>query len=281
MPLLRYVVVVLISCCADLTAHGQDDKSETETEAQAAKRFQAYARDTIGKYELKVRAAGDEGKKDARVAILVEKPILRWTNPLGGRRAHGEVFLWTDQGRPAAVVSLLEYTAPEGAVHEQHEFCSLVEAAIIGSGPGGRDWSPEVPGVVRAPLPGAPAPAASPRERLSQMRELGGRFSAKKITRAKETRTLRLLPQPVYRYEGKPSGETDGGLFAFVEATDPEAFLLLEVRSIDGKPQWHYAFARMTALYLSASLDDKQVWQVDQLLKLQRKDEAYTAFPVK
>src|SRR5205823_5616890 len=117
--------------------------------------------------------------------------ILRWTNPLGGRRTHGEVFLWTDDGRPVAVLSVYQWTNPDGAVHEQHEFCSLAIGPLATRGPGGRNWSPAEAGVTLAPLPGAPAPAASQRKRLSQMRELAGRFSAKKTTRQKETRALR------------------------------------------------------------------------------------------
>jgi hypothetical protein len=268
------------------SAHPQQDekKAADETsEAQAAKKLQAYAKEAAAAYEIHVRAAGEKGKGEGRRTLLRDEPILRWTNPVGGRRAHGEVFLWTDEGRPAAVLSLYQWTAPDGVIHEHHEFCSLATGAVATKGPGGRDWSPTEAGVTLLPVPEAPVPGASQRQRLSQMRELAGRFTAKKTTRNNETRALRLLPQPVHRFDSE-RGATDGALFAFVEATDPEAFLLLEVHTPGGKPQWHYAFARMTIVRIAASLGDKEVFLAEEIpwaRTLNRKDQPYTAFTIK
>jgi hypothetical protein len=48
----------------------------------------------------------------------------------------------------------------------------------------------------------------------------------------------------------------DGGLYAFVAGTDPEAFLLLEAREESGSGKsWHYALARMNCDALTAKLD--------------------------
>lgn len=116
------------------------------------------------------------------------------------------------------------------------------------------------------------------------MRELAGRFTAKKTTRQNETRALRLLRQPMQRYESKLNRVTDGALFAFVEATDPEVFLVLEARAIDGKPHWHYGLARMNSVHLAVSLDDKQLWQAEELPwseAFNRKDKPYTALTIK
>ena len=54
------------------------------------------------------------------------------------------------------------------------------------------------------------------------------------------TRPLRLLTQPIYKYETADSG---GALFAFVEGTDPEVFLMIEARTVDAGSVWHYALA--------------------------------------
>jgi hypothetical protein len=288
-PPSRSVRVALLTFCLLATGAAWADEPEKTSEAKAAeadaKKFQAYAKEAAAAYEIKLRLSADGAAKvEDRKAVLIDKPILRWTNPLGGRRAHGEVFLWTAEGRPAAVLSLYEYTAPDGVVHEHHEFCSLATSPLATAGPGGRDWSPGEAGITPAPLPGAPVPAGSPRQRLSQMRELAGRFAAKKTTRAGETRALRLLSQPVHRFESESQGVSDGALFAFVEATDPEAFLIVEARTVEGKPQWHYGLTRMNSIRLVALLDDKQVWHADQLpwsQALNRKDRPYTAFQVK
>ena len=74
-----------------------------------------------------------------------------------------------------------------------------------------------------------------------------------------------MLSQPLVRYESQSHGVTDGGLFTFVEATDPEAFLLLEVRSVGDSTQWHFGFARMASVQMQASRDNKNVWEVETL----------------
>ena len=38
------------------------------------------------------------------------------------------------------------------------------------------------------------------------------------------------MPQPLLRYAAPDSGVIDGAVFAFAEATDPEALLILEAR---------------------------------------------------
>ena len=57
---------------------------------------------------------------------------------------------------------------------------------------------------------------------------------------------LRLLPQPVYRYESEDPEVQDGGVFAFVQGTDPEVLLLLEAVRTEGGLVWIYGFVRGT-----------------------------------
>jgi hypothetical protein len=134
-------------------------------------------------------------------------------------------------------------------------------------------------------------PAATARQRLTQMRELAGKFTAEKTTRQDETRDLRLLARPLYRYEpasgeaSEPAGDLlDGALFAFVEATDPEIFLWIEARDAGGKPEWHFAAVRMNSIRLALSFDGKPAWEVETLPwrdALNRRDLPYTAFQVR
>lgn len=248
-------------------------------DAAAARKFQAAAKASATAYELRAESA------DGRQLKLQEEPLLRWSNPLGGRNAHGDVFLWTDEGRPAAVLSLYEYNTPMGTVQEHHEFCSLATTKLVGKGPDGRNWSPAEPGIALVTVPDAPPPAATAVRRLNQMRDIGSRFHASKVTREEmEKRDLRLLPQPLLRYESKHHGVIDGALFALVEATDPEALLVLEARDSGGKAEWQYAFARMNSLWLGAKLDDTNVWEVDQLPwgeVMRRSEKAYMIFPIR
>ncbi len=270
------VVLILAACFFAGIAQAQED----EQEAEAIRRFRAYAPQAAEKYELKT--AGE----DARMLVLRKESLLRWTNPLTANRAHGELFLWTDRGRPAAVLSMYEFTDPAGKVHEHHEWCSLAEGPIQASGP--REWAPAAAGIDLKPVPDAPPPADTPVRRLRQMRDIGAGFTAEKTTRQGETRMLRLLSQPTYRYEaGESRSEPptmDAGLFALVEATDPEVFLCLETRLVEGKAAWHYGLARMNSLRLAASYQGRQVWLAEALLPrdtYDRQDQPYTALMIK
>ena len=254
-------------------ARGEEPAAATEDED--AKKFQTYARETAAAYKCVA------GKETERKLTLSDQAILRWTNPLGGHKAHGDVFLWTDEGRPAAVLSLYHFTDKDGVVREHHEFCSLLSEPL--SFTGAVTWAPKS-GLEFQVLADKTAPADAPRQRLSQLRELAAGFSAEKTNREGITRPLRVLPQPVHRYKSEKNGIIDGAIFAVVEATDPEIFLILEVRMNGEKSEWHYALARMTSVGLKASFHDKEVWNVDVLPwreALSRKDLPYTAFQVR
>ncbi len=132
-------------------------------------------------------------------------------------------------------------------------------------------WSPETSGVEFKEIPGAPAPAETAAARLRQMKVLADRFKVT-MTGWKPDRSdreeLRLLPKTLYRAQpGEPTGQDpgwiDGGVFAFVQGTDPEAILLLEAVRPNGRLHWQYACARATSAGLEARLDKTVVWAVD------------------
>ena len=91
------------------------------------------------------------------------------------------------------------------------------------------------------------------------MRALAPEFSATETDRKAITRRLRLLTQPVYRYETTSQA---GALFAFVEGTDPEVFLLIEVHPGEKGPAWHYALARMNSIEFHVTHRGREVWSV-------------------
>jgi len=267
--LIRWVILCLATFVA--TAARADD----EQEAEATKRFKAYAKETAAKYDLKT--AGDQ----PRQLKLHEESLLRWTNPLTANKAHGELFLWSDRGRPAAILSMYEYADAKGVVHEHHEWCSLALGPIRATGP--KEWSPAVAGIELKLVPGAPQPADSSASRRRQMGELCGGFTSEKTTK-NETRTLRILNQPMFRYETGDPEIVDGALFAMVEATDPEILLCLEARLVDGKPAWHYGLVRMNSVRVAASYQGQQVWEGPALAPREtynRKDLPYTALMIK
>ena len=87
------------------------------------------------------------------------------------------------------------------------------------------------------------------------MREMTRDFSATSEDLKGKRWELRLLPQPLYRYESTDPDVLDGAVFAFVTSagTDPEVILVIEARKPPGSdrpPAWHYAIARFSDLRL-------------------------------
>jgi hypothetical protein len=160
------------------------------------------------------------------------------------------------------------YSAPEGknARLIRHEFHSLSPNPLHAGERGGSGWLPKEPGIKLEPIPDAPEPAKTPARRLTQMRDLARRFTAQ-VQREKSKWEMRLLPQPLYRYEisDENSPVVDGAVFTFVwtAGTDPEVLITIEARRTDKGVQWYYAPARFTNCEAWLQYQGKEVWRVD------------------
>lgn len=212
---------------------------------------------------------------------LKEEPVLRWTNPVQSNGA-GEVYVWTDRGRPEAVVSIYRFTTASGKQGLHHEFHSLAAARLNARGADGRTWSPEQAGVQLQRVPDEAEPASSPTGRRRQMRDIAEGFQADKTDREGVRRTLRILTQPIYRYESARDDVLDGALFAFVEGTDPEVLLLVEARQMGGRYEWQYALARLNSVHLEAKYKDRSVWDQPAIeyREYTRRDRPYSVFNI-
>jgi hypothetical protein len=97
------------------------------------------------------------------------------------------------------------------------------------------------------------------------MRELTRAFSASSEDLKEKHWELRLLPQPLYRYESTDPDVLDGAVFAFVTSagTDPEVLLVVEARKAPGPAPlaWHYAVARFSDLTLSVRHKGKEIYK--------------------
>ena len=200
----------------------------------------------------------------------VAEPLAKFDNPIS-QIEDGFMFLWTDRGRPVAVVKSY-HNLPNKTWGRT--FVSLATQPLVMKQQEGKAarrqepslWTPEQAGVTFAELPDAPAPAAEPRQRLVQMRTLARRFSVIDHWGIKDPTDwrLRLLPTPLYRYEAKEDDVIDGALFGYV-LTSPEALLLLEARKTEKGLVWHYAVSRFTRFGVRFSLDGKQIAEFDRL----------------
>ena len=102
------------------------------------------------------------------------------------------------------------------------------------------------------------------------MRTLTHDFSASTKDDQDRRWELRLLPQPLYRYESTDPEVVDGALFGFVTSagTDPEALLAIEARKSapTSGPVWQYGIARFTDLQLWVRHRGKEVFSAPPVL---------------
>lgn len=241
--------------------------------AQAPPARTAFLLDQAQKYAIK-----REG--DAQPLQLKVEPIFNWTNP--ERLEHkGTVYVWLADGKPEVIGSLFTYEL-RGHLHEKHALHSLSAKPITAKFGDQLVWKPESPGLIWEALEG-PQPAASQRQRQSQLRQLARDFQCTLIDPKNGPTELRFLPKPLIEYVSPKTGVVDGAIFAFVIATDPEA--LLAVRYANG--QWQYAFARFHYWELRARHRDRDVWKApaddqmhNRLDKLTHLGSIYNSFGV-
>lgn len=194
---------------------------------------------------------------------LHDEPLLHWGNP-ARTGEDGAVFVWMLDGRPEAIGSIFTYRLPN-AIRRKHEFHSLAAGPLMAEYRGQRVWAPQIAGVTFQPVPGAPEPAGTPRQRMTQMKALSRDFSARMTDEERKQSDLRLISQPLLRYEPKDRSIIDGALFSFSLGTDPEVILLLEARSEKGIQSWQFACARYHYIDLRVSYKEKEVWHVAEL----------------
>ena len=202
------------------------------------------------------------GEEAAELA-LNPKPILRWTNPATGRM-YGELFVWTSDGRPEAVMSLYKVWDPPWGF--AGEFQSLSLTKLVGERSQTVAWKSDDPGITFREVPDAPAPGDTAVRRLQQMRAVAKDFTAVLMDYRQnskgERQALRLLTNAVYRYSSPGNVVSDGALFAFVLGTDVEVLLLLEASGAKDAERWRYALARLNSDELVAYWKEQEVWRV-------------------
>lgn len=209
--------------------------------------------------------AVEERANTATELSLVPAPLQTWTNPIRGYTQHGTVHVWTNAGRPGligSVWSILDQKdrSKRNLCYEFHSLCQAPISVRLGDKTW---WSAQEPGVVWQSLSDGPAPGSSRTIRLRQMRDLARELRADIVGHEGDKEELRLLPQPLYRYPENAAGVEDGAIFSFVMATDPELFVLLELRHDEAtkKLAWMLAPARFTGEPLRLSRGEQILWE--------------------
>jgi hypothetical protein len=194
-----------------------------------------------------------------------KEPVYVWTNPVRASQQSGAVFIWTSRGRPEAIGTIFSSTG-SGKRGVNHEFHSLSLSTLDVTRRGTHDalWKPTSAGIDVTRIEGVSPPARSATQRLAQMRAMARDFSAGTRDATANRWELRLLSQPLYRYESTDPEVPDGAIFAFVTSagTDPEAILVIEARQPPGGglPVWYRGLARFTDLDLSVRYKGQEVY---------------------
>jgi hypothetical protein len=253
------ISLLLIAGGMVLGQQASPSKSNNETKQAGAESSKVLEDFKTDAEEYVIRLASRPSEK----LTLRSEPLMHWGNP-ARTGEDGAVFVWMLDGRPEVIGSIFTYRLPK-AIRRKHEYHSLAAGPLTAEFGGQRVWAPKAAGVAFRPVPEAAEPAATARLRLSQMKSLAREFSARMEDVEGQKTDLRLIAQPLIRYEPKNKEILDGALFAFAVGTDPEVILLLEARAEKGQMVWQYAFARYHYVHLWASHKNQEVWHVDAL----------------
>jgi hypothetical protein len=238
---------------------------QNPTESQ----WQNYFRTLVGEYRMSVGKTGQP-------LTLVEKPVLKWSQPVRGGQ-DGAVYLWVDEGRrPAAIGTFFIWPRQEDLMGVAHELQRLSDAEISGQWRDRIRWRPAKDSLVWQSVPDAAVPDKNPSRRAIQAREIARRFAATSVNRDQQKSELRLQPRPFYQYDAADTDQLwlGGALCSIAHGTDTEVILWLEARRSGDTFHWQYACARMSDLNLRVTLDDKDVWSAD-LANYDQQDSPY------
>jgi hypothetical protein len=221
-----------------------------DEKAQSAARLKLM-KETAARIEIAV-----DREKGTRLD-LHGQPVLRWDNQRS-RVVDAATFVWLADHRPQVIGGMWIKNG-----HAFFDLQSLSPDPLVATVDGTRRWSTSRPGIEWKAVAEGPPSAASRAGRLRQMKELAQGFAVHAIKTAPDYDEgsiwrFRMMAQPIYRYPEEAA--VDGAIFAFAQGTDPEAFLLLEAREVEGIGQWHFAFAAACVWELHAQRGEREVW---------------------
>ncbi|MGN6547539.1 MAG: hypothetical protein ACTHK7_20975 [Aureliella sp.] len=248
------------------TARAQDETTEAEQAEIRRGLLQS-----VSDYRFKLP------KTDQSLRLLPDA-LLRWSNPISGVR-DGVICGWVDpSGRPAVLAQAFLTRRGEVA----HEFQSVAAEPIEGTIGGQLFWQPDSPAIEFHSVSAGTNPSESKVLRMTRMRRIADRFSGEVEFKIRpedsttSTYTLRLLNQPIYRYGSEDGKLVDGAVFALVQGTNPEAWILVEARREGSQLQWYYAVAPMTGYTVRVKGPDHFIFECqNQQATRGRKDLSY------
>lgn len=227
-----------------------------------------------GKQEAARYTVNSEPKRDKPFDLKPDS-LLRWQNTVN-KSVHGNIFIWTNKGRPELVASIMRFFSPR--VSFGAEFQSLALTPLTVEKDGKVVWTPREPGIVLKPFDESSEPSESKPQRLRQMRQLAQLFTADLEDYDRDNYRLRLMPQPLYRYESTDPEVLDGALFSYTYTTDPDLLVVIEARKSNDRFQWMFGLARMNVGEVKVTYRDRQVFHAKRLETYSHPTGSYTIF---
>jgi hypothetical protein len=202
---------------------------------------------------------------------LQEAPLFRWQNPISG--ADGAIFVWTQAGRPVLLSKCHVNDKTHGHITSM---VSIATERFVMKRGGTTLWTPDEPGRSPKPVSEAAPPADSATARLVQMRAIARRYRFLSVWGQEESSEweLRLLPTPMMRFSSDEAGVLDGAIFGFAQGTNPEAVVVVEAVTANGKTEWQSAPCRLSGYAIRGWFDKEQVLDVPRI-QTTRNNETY------
>ena len=236
--------------------------------AQEAKLNDQQKKDLLKSYSRIFASKCNFALDEERRLTMIPKPVMTWTGQERKDFTSGDVFIWQRDGRAEVIGCIGSVGAGIDRRSIFQEYHALTKEplhattlAIAGK------WSPRTPGVELKPMADDMPPATTAVRRLSQMRRLAARFQPYMLTSERKEERLRLLPQPIFRFnlkrlEQSNTNVVDGAIFAYVWTigTDPELLVLIECHKIGEKLHWLYAPIRFTYRQMRLDYEAQEVW---------------------
>ncbi len=215
--------------------------------------------------------------EDRKEVMRIKTPLMRH-NDASRNYKDGTLWAFGEQGRPKVMMIL----QPDSSVTDRwwHSATSLCEQPVEGKVSGRQVWATEEAGLQFEDLKDAAPPKKSRVLRLAQMRKIASRFKAHQFWEPDNQRfQLRLLRQPVHRYEDPKAGIIDGAILGFMVNVHPELLLVLEATGDDRASKWRYAFVKIGSAEFHGLLDGKEVYKSDRAIGvLGRPSDSYRMF---
>jgi len=209
---------------------------------------------------VKVSIIQDAGSREV---ARIDHPVFRYSDE------EREIFdatlwLWTDDGRPIALQKD-EAAASDGVPKWTVCFASFAAQNLDVRWPrGGQEFTTKAAGCDFVTIPDPPKPADNDRIVRSQIKQIAKRFSAACSYEGRGRSVARLLTKPIHEYESRKHGVVAGAIFGFASyGTNPDGYILIELRKTPSGQEWVYGCARMTIYAVEVLLDDKPVWDCE------------------